>query len=175
MVVFIVGLLYYIVLYWIYTLFYPSPLYIVYIHTQRGGFLTQPLCVLVKLTMSQVWLEAITWTQSSLLTRTERWGFTLILCYEEHLGPSDHFPPALTCCHSENKRRIHGNSQTIGSKTPLPLKRERPERTGEAPTTPVKTHLGAQQIPLETLRSQHCKLFCFYTLWLDWTNRILFI
>ena len=102
---------------------------------------------------------------------------------EEHFGLNDHFLPALTCCHLENKRRIQGNSQTIGSTAPLPIKRKRPERTGKAPTTPVKTHLEAQQIPLKTLTSQHYKLFCFCTLkkndvrttFLTWLDKSQFV
>lgn len=81
----------------------------------------------------------------------------------EHFGLSDHFLPALTCCHLENKTCIQGNGQTIGSTALVPIKRKGPERTGKAPTTPVKTHLGASKIPLKTLTSQHYKLLCFFT------------
>lgn len=63
----------------------------------------------------------------------------------------------------ENKTCIQGNSQTIGSTALVPIKRKGPERTGKAPTTPVKTHLGAQKIPLKTLTSHHHKLLCFFT------------
>ena len=135
-----------------------SPLYTVHcihtlfwlFHLLLGGFWAWLLCALcVKLTLCQVWLQALTWTESCLFSRTQRRGFihTRIFCREERFGLSDHFLPALTCCHSENKRRIQGNGQTIGSTTPLPIKRKRPERTGKAPTTPVRTHLGAQKIP----------------------------
>lgn len=62
--------------------------------------------------------------------------------------------------------RIQGDSQTIGSTALVPIKTKGPERTGKAPTTPVKTHLGAQKIPLKTLTSQHQKLLLFSTeLW----------
>lgn len=126
------------------------------------------ICASVKSTMSQAWRKAPPAAQSSLLSRTERWGFMQIFYSEEHFGQSDHFLPALTCCHSENKRRFQGNSQTIGSTAAVPIKRKRPERTGKAPTTPVKTHLEAQQIPLRTLTAQHHKVFCFYALGIMW-------
>lgn len=114
-------------------------------------------------TMSQEWCKA-------LLSGTERWGFIHIFCSVEHFGLSDHFLPALTCCHSENKRRIQGNSQTIVSTASVPIKRKRPERTGKAPITPVKTHLAAQQIPLKTLTSPHYKLFCNHVFFFFWTR-----
>lgn len=90
-----------------------------------------------------------------------------IFCREQSFGLSDHFLPALTCCHSENKRCYQSNSQTIHSKTSLPTNRKRPERPGKVPTTPVTTHLGAQQNSWaprcpQTFTSQHCTKYNFF-------------
>lgn len=66
---------------------------------------------------------------------------------ERFFALGDCWVPALTCRHLENKEPYPSNSQAIGSTALMPIKIKKkggpsPQR-GKAPTTPVRTHLGA--------------------------------
>lgn len=103
------------------------------------------------------WLEALAWTRSSFFFRPKRWGCLRIFYCEEHFSRL-----ILSACPDTlpfGKRESYPRQQSNNWLHSFSANKEKGQK-GKAPATPpVETHLGAQQIPLQTLTSHHYKLF----------------